>query len=56
MADAAFAGWLAFLIEGFFEFNFGTTPVLTVFLFVISVPFAAERLIAGREDATLKAA
>ena len=56
MADAAFAGWLAFLIEGFFEFNFGTTPVLTVFLFVISAPFAAERLIAGREDATLKAA
>jgi O-antigen ligase len=56
VADAGFAGWLAFLIEGFFEFNFGTTPVLTVFLFVISAPFAAERLVTGAEDATLKAA
>jgi O-antigen ligase len=56
LADASFAGWLAFLIEGFFEFNFGATPVLSVFLFVISAPFAAERLITSREDATLKAA
>ena len=56
LADASFAAWLAFLIEGFFEFNFGTTPVLTVFLFVISAPFAAERLITRRVDATLEAA
>ncbi len=44
VADAAFAAWLAFMAEGFFEFNFGTTPVLMVFLFVMSTPFIAERL------------
>jgi len=44
VADAAFAAWLAFVAEGFFEFNFGTTPVLMVFLFVMSTAFIAERL------------
>jgi O-antigen ligase len=44
VADAAFAAWLAFVAEGFFEFNFGSTPVLMVFLFVMSTPFVAERL------------
>ena len=44
VADAAFAAWLAFLAEGFFEFNFGTSPVLMVFLFVMSTPFVAEHL------------
>jgi hypothetical protein len=48
VADAAFAAWLAFVAEGFFEFNFGTTPVLMVFLFVMSTPFVAENL-AGHE-------
>jgi O-antigen ligase len=42
VADAAFAAWLAFFSEGFFEFNFGTSPVLMVFLFVMSTPFVAE--------------
>ena len=44
VADAAFAAWLAFLAEGFFEYNFGTSPVLMVFLFVMSTPFVAEHL------------
>ena len=39
VADAALACWLAFLAEGWFEFNFGTTPVLMVFLFLIATPF-----------------
>jgi len=43
VADAAFAAWLAFLAEGFFEFNFGASPVLMVFLFLMSAPFIAER-------------
>jgi hypothetical protein len=43
MAEAAFAGWLAFLVEGCFEFNFGTSPVLMLFLFAASTPFVAER-------------
>ena len=44
VADAAFAAWLAFLAEGFFEYNFGTSPVLMVFLFLMSTPFVAENL------------
>ena len=44
VADAAFAAWLAFLAEGFFEYNFGTSPVLMVFLFLMSTPFVAEHL------------
>ncbi len=42
--DGAIAAWLAFLVEGCFEFNFGTSPVLMVFLFVMSTPFVVERL------------
>ena len=42
--DAALASWLAFLTEGFFEFNFGTSPVLMVFLFIIPTPFIVESL------------
>jgi hypothetical protein len=43
MADAAFGAWLAFLVEGCFEFNFGTSPVLMMFLFVTAAPFVAVR-------------
>jgi O-antigen ligase len=43
IADAAFACLLALLTEGCFEFNFGTSPVLMVFLFMVSAPFAVER-------------
>jgi O-antigen ligase len=44
IADGVFAGWLAFLAEGLFEFNFGTSPVLMVFLFLVSTPFVVETL------------
>lgn len=44
VADAALAAWLALLLEGCFEYNFGTSPVLMVFLFVISAPYAAARV------------
>jgi O-antigen ligase len=43
VADATLAGWLALLVEGCFEFNFGTSPVLMLFLFAASIPFVAER-------------
>jgi O-antigen ligase len=43
IADASLAAWLAFLAEGCFEFNFGTSPVLMVFLFVTATPFIAAR-------------
>ena len=44
IADAALAGWLALLVEGCFEFNFGTSPVLMLFLFVETMPFVVERI------------
>ncbi|MGH9327926.1 MAG: O-antigen ligase family protein, partial [Terriglobia bacterium] len=44
VAHAALAGWLAFIAEGFFEYNFGTSPVLMLFLFVMALPFAADQI------------
>jgi O-antigen ligase len=44
IADASLAAWVAFLAEGCFEFNFGTSPVLMAFLFVTSTPFIARRV------------
>ena len=44
LVDGAIAGWLAFMVEGCFEFNFGTSPVLMLFLFVASTPFVAEQI------------
>jgi O-antigen ligase len=44
VAHGALAGWLGLLVEGCFEFNFGTSPVLMVLLFVISAPFAVARI------------
>ncbi len=42
IADAALAAWLAFMVEGCFEFNFGASPVLMTFLFISSTPFVLE--------------
>ena len=44
MAEASLAAWLAFVVEGVFEFNFGTSSVLMLFLFVISIPYAVDGL------------
>ncbi|HUY13011.1 MAG TPA: O-antigen ligase family protein [Terriglobia bacterium] len=44
VAQASFAAWIALLAEGLFEFNFGSTPVLAVYLFLAAAPFAAERI------------
>jgi O-antigen ligase len=52
VADAAFAAWLAFLAEGFFEYNFGTSPVLMVFLFFVSTPFVAGNLESRTAEST----
>jgi O-antigen ligase len=54
VADAAFAAWLAFLAEGFFEYNFGTSPVLMVFLFLMSTPFVAEHLETRRKEPSVR--
>jgi len=53
VADAAFAAWLAFLAEGFFEYNFGTSPVLMVFLFLMSTPFVVEPLESRAKKSTV---
>ena len=50
LVDAAIASWLAFVVEGFFEFNFGTSPVLMVFLFVVSIPFIVEQVESVRKS------
>jgi putative inorganic carbon (hco3(-)) transporter len=44
VVDAAAAAWMAILVEGCFEFNFGASPVLMLFLFMAATPFAAERM------------
>ena len=51
VADGAFAAWLAILAEGCFEFNFGTSPVLMVFLFATAAPFVAGRIERRQENA-----
>jgi O-antigen ligase len=43
--DAALACLLAFATEGLFEYNFGTSPVLMVFLFMVATPYVLERTI-----------
>jgi putative inorganic carbon (HCO3(-)) transporter len=40
-AAAALGGWVALLAGGMFEYNFGDSEVLTVFLFMMSAPHAA---------------
>ena len=50
IADAAFAAWLAFLAEGCFEYNFGTSPVLMAFLFVTATPFIAAKVAASGKE------
>jgi len=49
IAEAALAGWLAVLAEGCFEFNFGTSPVLMLFLFIVCTPFVVEGISGSAE-------
>jgi len=37
---AALGAWIAFMIAGMTEFNFGDSEVLTLFLFIASAPYA----------------
>jgi len=46
LVDGAIAGWLALMVEGCFEFNFGTSPVLMLFLFVAATPYVVEQVAA----------
>jgi O-antigen ligase len=39
-SSAALAAWVALMIAGMFEYNFGDSEVLTLFLFIVSAPYA----------------
>lgn len=41
-STAALGAWVALLISGIFEYNFGDSEVLMLFLFLMSLPYAAE--------------
>jgi len=53
IADASLAALMAFMVEGCFEFNFGTSPVLMAFLFVTSTPFIAARVALSRTESEI---
>jgi putative inorganic carbon (HCO3(-)) transporter len=39
-SSAAIAAWVALIIAGIFEYNFGDSEVLTLFLFIVSAPYS----------------
>ena len=39
-SSAALAAWVALLVAGMLEYNFGDSEVLTLFLFIMSAPYA----------------
>jgi len=43
VAAAAIGGWIALLAAGMFEYNFGDSEILTLFLFMMSAPFALKK-------------
>ncbi len=47
---AALAGLLALFAAGLFEYNFGDSEVVTLFLYLITMPFAAERILKLQEN------
>jgi len=54
-AAGALAALAAFIAAGFFEYNFGDSEVSTLLLFIITIPFALERLINGEAAAAQSA-
>ena len=49
LTAAALAGLLALFAAGFFEYNFGDSEVITLFLYLITIPFAAKRILQLQE-------
>ena len=45
LAEGALAAWLSLLVQGMFEFSFGSSEVLMLFLFLVSVPYVAEEIL-----------
>jgi O-antigen ligase len=46
-ATAALAALAAFFVAGFFEYNFGDSEIATLLLFIVTLPFAIERISAS---------
>lgn len=46
---AALASVCALFTAGFFEYNFGDSEITTLFLYLITVPFATERILKSKE-------
>ena len=44
IVDGALAAWLALLVQGMFEFSFGSSEVLMLVLFLTTVSFAAAEI------------
>ncbi len=40
ISTAALGGWVALMVAGMFEYNFGDSEVLTLFLFMMSAPYS----------------
>lgn len=51
ITDGAIAAWIALLVEGVFEFNFGSSLMLMLFLFLIVAPMALEQTMADYPSA-----
>lgn len=55
LAAGALAALLALFTAGFFEYNFGDSEITTLFLYLLTIPFAAVRIQRQRnETATLR--
>ncbi|MGH9398430.1 MAG: O-antigen ligase family protein [Terriglobia bacterium] len=54
VTDAAIAAWIAMIVEGTFEFSFGSSPVLMLFLFVIAAPFVIEGIEARATESDME--
>jgi putative inorganic carbon (HCO3(-)) transporter len=46
-ATAALGCWTAFIISGVFEYNFGDSEILTLFLFITAAPYAFPGRVTG---------
>lgn len=51
ITDGAIAAWIALMVEGVFEFNFGSSLMLMLFLFLIAAPFVLEQATADQPAA-----
>lgn len=50
LTAAAMAALLALLAAGLFEYNFGDSEITTLLLYLITIPFAAERLLSVKTE------